>query len=1127
MGDLVEMPNNANWLRGNPTVGDASASDLQLSGYQPEYGIKYPSNQHQANTTLTLATGKSMTAAQLGEVFRLYEDQWAEGWWFRMMPRRATTELQHEWEVVTTPFTSFDLVPENVGPRYVQEEQSKRSAKLTHWSQGAMVKEEFFMTEKGQKMFERAKNSISMNAVRHQKNMVAITVFSSLDFWREYRKTYGTAYGSLYDVVADGVRLFGALNLDAKGIYKLVAEMMSWIEGHPNPPRIGMGVTRRGTKLHILHGEPGNEPNPHSEMYRMGQASVDATLANNFAPITTKVGFPIFEDQPVADTKHEGLFDPFERIAQLGSYFVLQNDDLGAPDATGRREPQVQAVVLPTDKWRTFGYSEMLQKCLRFDGTGALNQRFHADLINRLDVLSEHYDEIAHSPDPFLVAVKDARRAGRPQDTFMVADMWGAQDTRWRKVDWDVRQGLMAAQQLSREDQALINRLLDAVASVYDVTREQVDGDDFEREVASMTATEPVWGGATVVTESAARVAAMRAPYGRGSIPNMMSYLTTVAEAQRPAQWAYSDINAAATAVALDRWYQIIRQTYAGCVYDNAAYCPLQHRTNDADKDKRTAMIANCLEPRAKYPVYYALGADNQAMDGWAAYGVGASTNLVAQNANVAEIERKFTKAAEGLKVGNREVTTLAELAALYNDEQGERTNLLSGIVGYLQTLDLDDWRSGSITEERIDLWRQQPASRTPAVQGADAGAQMTKATVVGSVFSAPLGGLVPANPYDPIRPLAQQLGEDNQFRGARAHMPGRVVERELERRAARDAERSTLAGANPTYADRQRPVVGPEAANVVGGPFLSFSVDGKKIVDRQFVVDRLESIQGMANKVAASFARAFVGTRVTRQSCESMIAAGLPPPMHLMLANPFVRVRTGAMVLAEGGSQLGEFLYSYQNSMFGTNTHHKTREFHYTLWMGGFVKDETKLLIKTDASLCGYESGMGDDFFERKEDYPGKFNNKGWETFPSMFVFDLPVECDRAYMEERCSPSFLMGKPDSAYFGSNITNKKHLMDPRKQTFPSWAFYDSIFHFNDVNRNRPYGDQTYMQLRTMKNAPGVMLPRACRTFNAQSGRFELASDGKSHLDRLGAPPIMPTLNGKLTFGDQKPFKKSD
>ena len=1114
MANLVEMPGNTNWLRGNPTVGDSAASDLQLGGYQPEYGVKYPSNQHQANTTLTLATGKSMTAAQLGKVFNLWEDQWAEGWWFLAMPRRVTTELQHEWEVVTTPFTSFDLTPEGVGPRYVQEEQSKRSAKLTHWSQGSMVKAEFFMTQAGRDMFDRSKENVSMNAVRHQKNMVAINILSGIDAWRDYRKKYGTAYGSLYDVVQDGVRLFGAFNLDPKAIYKLNAEMLSWTEGHPKPPQINMGVTAKGTKMFILHGEPGNKPNPHSEMYRMGQGSVDSTLSNNFGPITTKVGFPIYEDQPVADSKNEGLFDPFERIGQYGNYLVLQNNEWGPPDAAGAREPAVQGITLPADKWRTFGFRDMITKCLRFDKSGALDQRFHRDLINRLPQLREHYDEATSSPDPYLVPIKGTRRNGMANDTWAIADLWGAQDPKWRSVDYDVRQGLQAAlNHLTKEDKDLINRFMEAVGSVYNVPRATLT-DNRENFVAFITEaearTEPTWGGAALANPS---IENLGAPYGMGSVSNMMSWLLqTNNDAAARGNWGYRDLNYDRVNAALNNLYRELVKTYDGMVWNNAAYCPIQHLTPDAAVNRRNAVLANCLEPHAKYPIFDMDGDAAADVGNWNALaGVGdvdATTNLVAQNGNVNVIKQKFAAATgdAALQIGGRQIGSLEELLQQF-DDQTQRTNVLSGLVGYLQTLDLDDWRSGSITEERVMLWRDQPAARAPSANAAGAGGTQLRATIVGSAFAdGRIGSLNPANPLNPAVALAGDEGEDAAFPAAR----GRYT---------------AVAGDRPTYADRSRVVVGSEAAGAVDGPFLSFDVDGKKIVDRHFMVERLEAVAEMSDYVAAAFTRAFLGTRVTRQSCESMVKAGIPPPMNLMLANPFMRLRTAAYLLCEGGSALGEFLYSYMNSMFGLNTHHKVWEFNYTLWMGGFVKDETKILIKNDARLCGYESGMGDQFFERPEDYPGAHNNKPWETFPSMFVFDLPVDFDRERMVEHCNPAFLMGKPDAAYFGANISNKKHLLDPRKQTFPSWSYYDSIFHFADVNKNRAYGDQTYLVLRSMKNAPGVMLPRASRAFNGR--KWKRNYNGCSHIDRLGEPPIMPTLMGKLTYGDQKPFQNFD
>lgn len=1111
MADLRELPNNAYLTRGNPTVGDSAVpGSTQLGGYAPEYSTKYPSNQHQANTTLTLATGKSLTSSQLGYVFHMFEDEWAAGWWFNAMPRRVTTELNHEWKVLTTPFTSFDMTPEGVGPRYVQEEQSRRAASLQHFSQGSMVKAEFFMTDEGKAMFERSKRSVAFNAVRHQKNMVAINIFASPDVWREYRKEYGTAYASLYDFIADGKRLFGVFNRDPKAIYKLHAEMEEWTAGYTNPPNLNMSVAARGSKMLILHGEPDGKPNPHSESYRFSESSTEATLKNSFAPITTRVGIPVFEDQPVADSKHQGIFDPFERIVEVGAYAILQNDEFGPANTVGRREPQCQLITLPADKWRTFGFREMLGKCARFNKDGGLDRMRHQKFINDIPDLASQYDHDAEHPDPFVYAVEEGVVGPRGRKkVFAVADIWGAQDTHWRDVDYDVRQAMDAAKAtLTEEDDALLDRFMKAVQGVYELPAQVPVG--FAANIAGANVQEPTWGGMNADLEDD-----WKAPWGRGTIANMVSYLKTHnTAAARPDEWEYKDLIYEAVDAVLRKLYRALITTYAGMVYNNAIYCPIQHITGDKDTDAMNAVLANCLEPHAKYPVF-ALGAGEAArdMDGWGAYDLFATPNLMAQKGNVDALADKFAENVKDLKINGNKVETLQGLADVFADKE-KRTNVFSGLVGYLQTSDLSDWREGGITEAQVNLWSEQKALRAPGVERTGVTTYtMRRASISGKAFG---GGklrgdgveLVPANPLNPSERLRPNEDDDGTFYPqARAQF-------------------GAVSGPNPTYHQRERVLVGSEAANVVGGPFLSFDINGTKIVDRRFMLERLEHVAEMTSFTAAAFARAFLATPVSRQSCESMVDKMVPPPINLMLANPFIRMRSSAYLICEGGSDLGEFLYSFMNSMIGASTHHKVWEFNYTLWMGAFVKDETKIIIKPDARICGYESGLSDKFFESERDYMPQSNNKSLAEFPSMFVFDLPVNCGREEMTEKSNPAFLMGKPDTAFFGANISNKKMLMNPRKQTFASWGYYNTVFGgFARINLHRQWSDHTYLTLKANKNSPGIMLPRATRSWNGR--KWKRIHDGNSHLDLFGEPPLRPTLDGKITYGTQRPFGNAD
>lgn len=316
-----------------------------------------------------------------------------------------------------------------------------------------------------------------------------------------------------------------------------------------------------------------------------------------------------------------------------------------------------------------------------------------------------------------------------------------------------------------------------------------------------------------------------------------------------------------------------------------------------------------------------------------------------------------------------------------------------------------------------------------------------------------------------------------------------------------------------------------PQFANDPTGPYVGLTVDGKTIADRYFNLLRQKEVTEISDACSAFFTKAMLMTPFSKKALVNFLRHSLPVPMNLMIVNPFIRTRTDAMILAEGGAELGQLGFNLPHTGEGYDNHIKVRERHFTIFMAGVLKDNAKLIIKPDAKFAGYEGGLSDRFIDDRESYPTPYDGVGSENFKgSMMVFDLPIKETRDEILSLGNPCFLMGRPNEEMFDYQYTqDKEQILAPEKPSFSTWAFYNEIFNFNGINDGRYYQGGTYMDLRESEYVPGVLLHRATRGFNPRTGRYEVDYHGKAHIDRCGHPPIKPTLDGEITFGDQRPF----
>jgi hypothetical protein len=1134
MTDPTARALHGTWLMGNQSMGVMSLTRDSMGEFKPQYGVELPPDLYRPYTSRTVEEGYKDNATRLADIVADYLAN-TDTWHFKMMPLLRTDLMVLEWVKYQSNHTSLDAVSEKVPPRYIQLAKSRHAVRLGHYSQGFELNEEFLMTPEGSEDMRRLENLLRQNTLATMQQIVAETVFNGLLYFQQHERLYGRRFNGLLDVIAREVEDFCPLSIDDKGILKIMTKERQRFYGYRDPPNLNMMVVPSNTKGFLAFGKGAEW---HLEASRRGDAGVQDIVTRGAEAFATIEGLPVYEDQPVIDTKRADVVDAFRRTAVTGTMAVLDGDAEGKPDAAGVAEPEIQLITMPRDDWQTFKFSQLLDHCARFDHvTGRLNMQALYDLANSVrDIAAENseWTEYATYPDPFLT-FSNPRAGG--DGSYMVVNYMGDQDTHWRPTSWDKDFGIKACRQsMTREEIVTINDFMYAVKQVYERSPGDDDAADLtqDRGYYRDNVRNQQWGGPVYPTDYPAD----RYPFMAGSIPGLMSYIQAVPSANRPA--GLKDLVFDTVDKALNKLYEVAKRLFEGMPLLDARNCPEQFRTNSSKTNAKIGTLVGLLD-HTKYPLFVSIGTGSQqslVVNEWQrVITIGGDRGTIATISSPSlrafKDDQQPEKADELYQaarraIGAKDKLTLNELIRDFEvdgDEFIKLNNLLSNLVPLLLNAPpKTDWRGEIKIDDNLlnALANQGGASQRDETVAQDVSEWRISPGVaspdtIDALYTQSGTNVLPADPQRPDRFLSADSSADA-VAIARAPMPRSNLDSNVP--TMTDVE-----SGNAYFTQKGPHFVLPQFANDPTGPYVGLTVDGKTIADRYFNLLRQKEVSEISDACSAFFTKAMLMTPFSKKALKNFLRHSLPVPMNLMIANPFIRTRTDAMILAEGGAELGQLGFNLPHTGEGYDNHIKVRERHFTIFMAGVLKDNAKLIVKPDAKFAGYEGGLSDRFIDTPEQYPTPYDGVGSENFKgSMLVFDLPISENRDEILAQASPCFLFGRPNEDMFDYQYTqDKEQILAPEKPSFSTQPFYKLHFNLDRINDGRYYQGGTYMELRESEYVPGVLLHRATRAYNPRSGRYEMDYHGKAHIDRCGHPPIKPTLDGEITFGDQRPF----
>lgn len=1103
------MSTGAAWLTGPVSTGVFTLNKNTEGEFEPQGQVGFPDDLYKKWVSRTVEEAYKNNATRMQDIVADFLAQRAT-YHTILLPMKQSDVMVIEWWKYQSNHTSLDRVSENVPPRYIELTKSRHAVRLGHYSQGFEVNEEALHTAEGMEDMRRLEQLLRENTRQTMNTIITETLLSAPNFFRMHERYYGERKAGLIDVIKGEVEDFCPLSIDEHGLLKMMEKELSRTRGYHDPPQITDIVVPFGTQAWLAFGKGAEY---HLEASRAGEDRVKEVTALGPRAFETIGGMRVHEQRDVHDTKRATVDSPFRKITVLSTFAVLDGNVPGKPNRAGISEPEIQLITLPRDDWQTFGISQLLDHCERFGENG----------LPKVP---------SSGSDPFLWG------EGFPVKFF------GDVEPQYVPTNWRPDMAMRVAQSmLTPGEMELFNLFLQRVDEVYrampsDTTTPGNDksldpfktadtlpkwmmkngadlsADSAPEYVASITTDkrDPTWGGPALKEDVMSADGGY--PWFLGSIPGLMAFLRVKVTVTNRGHVHPSFLNMSYAAVndVLTKVARGLNGVFPECPLFRPSACPPQFATNNRDTDAKIATIVNTFE-HTKYAWYLTKAgvAAATAEKGFGGAGnVHENPTLDAFESQAADIVRKFDEiVAEGryktLKDYLDRWSITTGVAAEKRVALLKRTQFVKFIAPALATN--DDWRA-TLTVAAINaLWDM--ADKTEDLEAEPQLAQdLTAISVFAGNAATLVGQAVDGGttyrllPEDPRRPGTIHGIGDGTFPHARAEIAD--------------------IGDAIVGAEEQTHVAPVALRNDVNGPY-AFVHDGTA-GQRTNNIEAQREAHAYSNRLVGGIIKAFLSTPFRKDTIKTMVKAGCPAPLNLMIINPFIRLQTDCMLMAQAGDQLGNLGYYLPHNAFQYDGHIKKHEDHFTIFMAGFVRDPSRMLIKEDAKLSGYLSGLSDQFMH-PEQYPSQMNGMWMGRSESLIVCDLPLTEDRDTLLTKMSPGFLMGKPDPTMFDYNyMTDKEQVLSPNNVNWSTYDFYNEQYAFGSVNEGRVYLDGTYMDMRDNEWVPGVLLHRATRQYNPLSGRYEVDYHGQSHLDRIGHPPIKSTLDGHITFGSRRPFE---
>jgi hypothetical protein len=298
-----------------------------------------------------------------------------------------------------------------------------------------------------------------------------------------------------------------------------------------------------------------------------------------------------------------------------------------------------------------------------------------------------------------------------------------------------------------------------------------------------------------------------------------------------------------------------------------------------------------------------------------------------------------------------------------------------------------------------------------------------------------------------------------------------------------------SMAGAPPSvnpFVDQVDYVDSRDARNV-----------GSDIVQKKWLVYRLNELDNETDELVRIPAQLLALCKVHKDVVYNWIDRNLPIPFSsFVVAQPWIRLRMGAALWAEGGSSTAENGYNYEDVVLQLNGLTKNWTLNYSTWLGCCIYDPSKFIILSDVLFAGYMGGYDTRIFSNPDSWD--FRNPNVDE-ASMFIFDCGGGLTAKDVPE---PLTLSMRYHDRSFPYNLSNRQEVFERDRPLLPCAFYYLNMWGFHGLNSTSVIDRTTFEAERRSTFINEVMYSGPQRNWDTTTRDYTKLSLGKGHIGKF-------------------------
>jgi hypothetical protein len=1113
-------------------------------------------------------------------VYNSIEDH--SGWEHVYAPLNAVRDMHQVVTIITADDFMLERTAENTAPRHLDLREEKYSVSMDHWQLGFGMNGEQLRSDKGQLEFSIKNSSFISAATRTLKLSVKGAVIAAQNYWgQQYHMSQ--RYNSIVDADAQNLAMFGALTKSPKGLHMIWSMLPGMLATGPRRPNINMAVVPHKLALqHQWRHEGSTEAFRVGDAVALRNRTANSDdLLQDVLPI------PVYIDKEYAPVNAQldddrYPIDAFRRTAHLSAYSILEHCDSGPIDPmSGRPTPTVRCVTMPENNFTEYSMRDALLNCARFGEDGTITD-FTQNLINKEDDVTQMFQNPAYDRavfDPWVYEPK--LMAGREGEVNLkVCEFFGEVHTMHRPEEFDVAQGkkFKATLNLTEVEQGAIRALFEAADYLYEISQNapakaianvysylvgtdvnfyekgkkptynadgsvnkagkeeplRFDGTDVEIEWKGEPVGDAEWGGPFFKNVDYTGI-----PWGFGDIFGLMSMLKNfgVNHKENMAK-SFPLLNGLDYFVLRHAIYKIwahVKQCFPTLAVGNTVS---EFRKTGIETQDQMISVFRGLFERVKHPVWLA-STPFAAFDPKGDYEKFKEAILNTRGAfgKESDSNAKITGAESAFKrISGSEMSAFVEQFLKKSESVAAAAMILNHLIRAINRNAIPTEKEmASVVKAANKFGETRTAGGQEKTGATGTNTLLTvhklafdaaTAQMIGS--NATLGTWYATDARTGTMPLSDEKAFENKLsvnaQGRFGSTQSRKVNYESRKPGYKGFESEQFSSNPDQFIDARR-------ANDIGGMFINAldlvggGTDSIWLTERQFMSRRALYIGRSlkSDPIARLGAFCFIMSKVTRDACLALLDNGLNVPMNFILAWPFIRVDTLAMMFAEGGLQTARCNYQLTDVTNPEDGIHKMHDWNLTTWIGSANTNPVNQIIIPDVACAGYRSGLNSKFVQPD----AKINDEtGFRLSDSKYdgciVMDVPVTFDRkSAISERHNPLPLTGRHDPTRYIGIYSRQEEIFNPSEPHFASWPAYNAWFGFDKINAGAEYSNESYLDLRKNMFVAAAMYLRRTQTWNGITFNLDRGCKGTGHLDDIDPEKqnFRAYLDGTIEFKD--------